>query len=244
MNNFYFSFLITLLSGMSTMLGALIIFIKRENKQKLINFSLIFASSIMLFISIFDLIPTSYLYLNKIYDLIPSFLILFIYSLFGSLLVKTISNNNKSNNLYKLGIISMIALVIHNIPEGIVTFISSNKDLSIGIPLSFSIALHNIPEGISIAIPIYYSQNSSKKALKYTLIAALSEPLGALLAFFFLNNINDYLFGIILSFTAGIMIYLSLFELLKEGIKESKLKDILIYFFCGIIIMIISKLII
>ena len=81
----------------------------------------------------------------------------------------------------------MIAMIIHNIPEGIATFITTNNDITLGISLAIAIALHNIPEGISIALPIYYSTNKKKKAIFYTLISGISEPFGAILAFLFLK---------------------------------------------------------
>ena len=125
------------------------------------------------------------------------------------------------NNLYKLGIISMIALILHNIPEGMITFLTTSKNTSLGISLSLSIALHNIPEGMIISIPIYYGEGSRKKACFYTLIAALSEPFGALISYLFLYNINNFLFAILLSMTAGIMIYLSIYEI--KYYKEKKM---------------------
>ena len=89
-------------------------------------------------------------------------------------------------NLYRVGIISMLAIILHNIPEGIATFISTTKDTSLGISLATSIAFHNIPEGISISIPIYYSTKSKTKAILYTFISALSEQIGAILTYLFL----------------------------------------------------------
>lgn len=245
MNNFFISFLITIISGLSTMIGTIIIFLNLKNKNKIIGSSLIFSASIMLFISIFDLIPSSFSYINKVYEFIPSTLLVLIYVIFGGLFINFISRNNIDNNkLYKLGIISMLALIIHNIPEGIITFISSSKDLSMGIPLAISIALHNIPEGIAISVPIYFSKNQKMKALFYTLIAALSEPLGALFAYLFLRNINDYLFAIIFALTSGIMLYIAIFELIKESLKYNKIKDNILFFSLGIIIIILSKIII
>ncbi len=84
----------------------------------------------------------------------------------------------------------MIVLILHNLPEGIATFLSSYHNTSLGIKLSIAIMLHNIPEGISIAVPIYYAtKNRKKKAIKATLLSGLSEPVGALLAFVFLKKI-------------------------------------------------------
>ena len=88
----------------------------------------------------------------------------------------------------------MIAIILHNVPEGIATFISSSKDISLGISLAIAITLHNIPEGISISIPIYYSTKSKFKALLYTFISGVSEPIGALIAYLFLSKyINDFI---------------------------------------------------
>lgn len=242
MNNFFISFLITVLSGLSTIIGTILIFFNVKNKNKIIGSSLIFSASIMIFISIFDLIPSSFNYINKIYEFIPSIMLILIYIIFGGLLTDYISKkNNNKDNLYKVGIISMLALIVHNIPEGIITFLSSSIDLSIGIPLAISIALHNIPEGIAISVPIYYSKNDKTKALKYTFIAALSEPLGAVIAFLFLRNINDYLFSIIFSITSGIMLYIAIFELIKESLKCNSLKDNVIYFILGIFVMLLSS---
>ncbi len=98
-------------------------------------------------------------------------------------------------------------------------------------------------EGIAIAVPIYYAKKSKKQAFIYTLIAAISEPFGAFIAYLFISQINDYLFAIILSITAGIMIYLSICELLKEYFKNYKYCKVFKYFFLGILIMILSKIV-
>lgn len=131
----------------------------------------------------------------------------------------------ESNKLYKLGIISIIALVLHNIPEGITTFISSSVNMKLGIVLALSIALHNIPEGISIAIPIYYSTKKMSKAFVYTLISGFSELLGAILAYIFLAKyINFFSLAIILAITSGIMIHISIYELIPNAFSYKKTK--------------------
>lgn len=244
MSNFLLSFIITTLSGFATLLGSLIIFVKTKHHSKIIGISLVFSASIMLFVSFFDLIPSSFKLINKFYELLPTLMLLFIYLIFGGVLVNIISSKTpKNNNLYKIGIISMLALMLHNIPEGIITFTSSTKDFNLGVSIAISIALHNIPEGIAIAVPIYYAKNSKKQAFIYTLIAAISEPFGAFIAYLFISQINDYLFALILSLTAGIMIYLSVCELLKEYFNNYKDCKVFKYFFLGFLIMILSKII-
>lgn len=138
----------------------------------------------------------------------------------------------------------MIALIVHNIPEGIITFLTTTKDLHLGISLSFSIALHNIPEGISIFIPIYYGTKSKKKAFLYTFIAGFSEVIGALIAWLFLSKlVNDFFFSFIFAATAGIMLYISVKELIPEAISYGKKKMLYIMFVLGMIIMFLSEFI-
>ena len=129
----------------------------------------------------------------------------------------------------------MIALMLHNLPEGILTFLSSMIDIKLGLKLSFAIMLHNIPEGIAIAVPIYYATRNKSKAIRATFISGLSEPLGAILAWIFLRNyINNFIISIILLFVAGLMISISINDIFEEANKYSR-KNILI----GIILSII-----
>ena len=112
----------------------------------------------------------------------------------------------------------MIALMIHNFPEGIATFVSGYESTSLGISIAIAIALHNIPEGISIAMPIYYSTNSKAKAFKYTLYSGLAEPIGAIIAFLFLRPyINEIILAITFALVAGIMLYISFSELIPAA---------------------------
>ena len=216
MNN-YLSVLVTLIAGFSTFLGSFPIFFKVKKEKLIIAFSLFFSSFVMLYVSIFDLIPDSLNYLFEIYNIFYSFLLFFTYFITGFLIVKVFDRDSDNSSLYRVGVITMFSLILHNIPEGIITFVSLNKNVELGISLAISIALHNIPEGIAISVPIYYSTHSKKKALFYTLIASLSEPFGGVLSYLFFSNINNYLFSFLLSLTAGIMVYLSIFELIKKG---------------------------
>jgi len=133
--------------------------------------------------------------------------------------------------------------MMHNIPEGIITFLTTGNDLGLGIKVALAITLHNIPEGICIAVPIYYSTNSLWKAFKTTLISGLSEPIGAILAYLFLYKyITTEILNIIFILVAGIMITLALDEILKESIKYSEKHNKYIYIgiLIGIVFFIIS----
>ena len=242
MRNIGLPLLLTTISGLSTMIGAIIIFLTKKENKKLLVFSLSFAATIMIGISITDLIPTAYSFLIKYYNLTVIILVLLIGMSFTFLIDQYIPENKTNNSkLYKIGIFSMLAICLHNIPEGIITFISSFEDISLGISLTIAIALHNIPEGISISLPIYYSTHSKFKALLYTFISGISEPIGGLLIYLaFHNYINDFILNFILLFVAGMMSYLSLFKLLPESISNKKYKVTIISIIIGICILLIN----
>ena len=235
------SFLIPFLAGISTIIGYLPTYINEKYQNTVISFSLAFSSSIMFTVSILSLIPEAFHYLNNTLSF-PHIIIILIWINIGiilSLLIdKKLEQKIDNSSLYKLGILSIIALIIHNIPEGITTYLTTTNNLKLGISLSLAIALHNIPEGIAIAVPIYYSTNSRKKAFIYTLVSGFSEFLGAILAHIFLKKyINNFILSVILSITAGIMLHLSIFNLLPNSISYQKPKTILIGLIIGMIIM-------
>lgn len=236
------AFLMTLIAGLSTLIGYLAIYIK-TSKNNLIKISLAFAAGVMLCVSISDLIPESLSLLMIDNSKNKAFMLAFLFVVFGIIITQIIDriipeNNNK---LYKLGVFSMLAIIFHNIPEGIATFLSSATNLTLGISITLAIALHNIPEGISISVPIYESTGNKKKAFVYTLISGMAEPLGAILAFLLLKPIvTDNLMGIILAVTAGIMLYISVCKLLPNALKYKEKSVSIIAFIIGIIFMLIS----
>ena len=244
-NNMY-AFLLSSIAGLSTLIGFLFIFIKK-NRVGIISKALGFASGVMLTISIIDLIPNSLdLIIQKykfMYALILTLLGFFAGVILSSIIDSKVENSSKkSSKLYKLGIITMLVIIMHNIPEGIATYITSTQNIKLGIALTIAIAFHNIPEGISISIPIYYSTNSKLKAFLYTLISGLSEPIGAIIAYLFLAKfVNNTILGILYSIIAGMMVNISINELYKESINYNK-KNTFIYFIIGSFIMIINHL--
>lgn len=247
MNNVNMGFILTILAGLSTMLGTIFIFIKKKSVNIIIA-SLSFAAGVMLTVSITDLIPESYGLLITLFPKFPAiiYMLIFVVSgiLFSILIDKYIPTKSSDNNLYRVGIISMLAIIIHNLPEGIATFMATNSNVMLGISLAIAIALHNIPEGISISIPIYYATNSKFKALFYTFISGISEPFGALLTYLFLSNfINDRIMGFLFGIIAGIMIHISLYELLPTAKSYHKRGVVYLFFLIGIIFMTINHFI-
>lgn len=225
--NKYYGIIVSSIAGISTLIGYLFIYIKAD-KNKVISKSLSFASGVMLTLSLVDLIPTSINYL-KMDNRSLLYAVLFFFV--GIILCLIINTKIKDNDvLYKTGILSMIGIMIHNIPEGIVTYILSTVDMKLGLIFAIAIILHNIPEGISISVPIYYSKKSKKKAFLYTMISGLSEPLGALLSMIFLYKyISNFLIAILFSLIAGLMSYISIFELMKTSFKYDKNKIYILY---------------
>jgi Predicted divalent heavy-metal cations transporter len=240
------AFLLTFLAGISTIIGYFVIWIKGEH-NKLISSSLGFSAGIMFFISLFDLLPNSFKYFQNSFIMGFNIIFCILFFLLGILFSVSINdyiNNkvNKSSSLYKIGLLSLVAIVLHNIPEGIITYLTATIEYKTGILLAISIACHNIPEGICIAIPIYHSTNSKLKAFLAVLLAVLSEPLGAIIAYlFFQKHLSDMLIAILLALVSGFMAALVFTEILPEAQKYSA-KNNIKYFGIGFILIFLIHL--
>ena len=221
--NKYNGIIISLIAGLSTLFGYFSIYIK-GNKEKIIGTSLSFSGGVMIMLSLIDLLPSSIDNFCENNNLITSILYSFIFFIFGYIISKIFNTKIKTKNeLYDVGLSTMIGIIIHNIPEGIVTYILSTINLKLGILFSIAIILHNIPEGIGISIPIYYSTRSKKKSFLYTLLSGISEPIGALLSMIFLYKyVNNFILGILLSIISGLMIYIGFNELIQTSKKYTK----------------------
>lgn len=247
MNHVIYSFIVSSLAGLSTMIGTFVIFLNKNSNKVLVK-SLSFASGVMITVSLTDLIPSSFQLLSSTYfSVFASLLLLTSFTIgvvFSMLIDKYLPDNTNSScnkSLYRLGIFSMIAIILHNIPEGIATFLSSSIDKNLGLSLALAISFHNIPEGISIAVPIYYATGNKKKALFYTFISAISEPLGAFLAYLFLSSfISDTLMGFLFAFIAGIMIHIATYELLPNAKEYKSYKNMVVFFLLGSLVMFLS----
>lgn len=237
------SFFITTLAGLSTIIGYFAIYIK-GNVNKIISLFLSMASGVMVIVSITDLIPSSLTYFSNFFILFR-LIFVFLFIVIGLILSNNISHladKYGDSNLTKLGILSLISIIMHNVFEGIITFMSCQIDLKLGLSMALAITLHNIPEGISIAIPLFYANKNRKKIFIIIIVAGLSELLGAFLTYcFFMPFINNLLLGIMLAITAGIMLNIGLFGLLKEANEYDK-KNTILGFIIGVIVMIISSL--
>lgn len=147
----------------------------------------------------------------------------------------------KDVTLVKTSIFIFFGVFIHNFPEGMATFIGALTEIQLGVLLTIAIALHNIPEGIAVAVPIYACTLDKKKAFKWSFISGMSEPLGAIVTWLILFPfINDYVLSAMLGAVAGIMIYISLDELLPMSRSLAKEHYSIIGIITGMLIMSVS----
>ncbi|MBR5867101.1 MAG: zinc transporter ZupT, partial [Spirochaetaceae bacterium] len=132
--------------------------------------------------------------------------------------VCVVPKKDSRKKLLRTGLFTALAVGIHNFPEGLATFISGMQDTSIAIPIAVAIAIHNIPEGVAVSVPVYFSTGSRKKAFLFSFLSGLSEPIGAIIGYtILLPFMNELIFGIVFAMVAGIMVFISLDELLPSA---------------------------
>ncbi len=152
--------------------------------------------------------------------------------------------------LMRMGLFTALAIGIHNFPEGLATFLAALHDPALGVAIALAIALHNIPEGISVSIPIYYATGNRKQAFLYSAISGLAEPVGAMIGYLVIsiflsgdtNGIPPQVMGILFGGVAGIMVYISLDELLPTSKAYGKGHDSLYGLVSGMMVMALSLL--
>jgi ZIP family zinc transporter len=168
--------------------------------------------------------------------------------------MKAIATTKQSDmpdrTLLRMGLFTALAIAIHNFPEGLATFLAALEDPSLGVAIAIAIALHNIPEGISVSVPIFYATGDRKKAFFWSLLSGLAEPIGAILAYAALRHfvggengvIPSNIMGILFGGVAGVMVYISLDELLPTSRAYGKGHDSMIGLVAGMAIMALSLL--
>lgn len=238
-----FALSLTMFAGLSTGIGSLIALFAKKTNTTFLSVSLGFSAGVMIYVSMIEIFPKAREALfSCCHQEQLSYLVTVIAFFSGMALIAIIDrfvpeNENphevksleamtpqqRDKNLMRMGLMSALAIAIHNFPEGIATFTSALKDPFLGIGITVAIAIHNIPEGIAVSVPIYYATGSRKKSFWYSFMSGLAEPIGALLAFLVLMPfLNDMIFGIIFAAVAGIMVYISFDELLPTSEKYGK----------------------
>ncbi|MBP7864362.1 MAG: zinc transporter ZupT [Acidobacteria bacterium] len=155
------------------------------------------------------------------------------------------------HRLLRMGLFTALAIGIHNFPEGLATFLAALENPGLGVAIAIAIALHNIPEGISISVPIYYATGNRRKAFTYSFLSGLAEPVGALAAYALLwfliggpgGVVPPQVMGIVFAGVAGIMVYISLDELLPASRLYGRGHDSLLGLLGGMVVMALSLLV-
>ena len=258
MNNILLALLLTLLAGLSTAIGGLISILAPNTNKRFLSVALGFSAGVMIYVSMIEIFfkaETSLILefeqkTGKIINVISFFAGMIIIAIIDKLIpseqnpheIKT-EENYKSVKLIRMGLFTALAIGVHNFPEGLATFISAMQSPQVAIPIVVAIAIHNIPEGIAVAVPIYHATGSKSKAFTLSLLSGLAEPLGAFIGFIVLMPImNDIVFGVIFAAVAGIMVFISIDELLPAAREYGKHHLSIYGMISGMIVMAISLL--
>lgn len=246
MNNILIAFLLTLFAGLATGIGSLIALLAKTTNKKFLSVSLGLSAGVMIYVSMVELFADAKNSLilalgekkGSYITVIAFFAGMFLIALIDKLVpseenphelkevlndcqtdeCRRIRKENESKKLMRTGVLTALAIGIHNFPEGLATFVSALSDLNVAIPIAVAIAIHNIPEGISVSVPIYYATGDKKKAFIYSFLSGMSELIGALVGYLFLRNFfTDLTSGIIFALVAGIMVFISFDELLPAA---------------------------
>lgn len=261
------AFGLTVLAGLATGVGSVIAFFARKTDYRFLGISMGFSAGVMLYVSFTEILTKADVSIAAAYGpqlggwvtVLSFFTGIGLIGLIDWMVPKTENPHElrapadlarlkpgsvlepPSAGLMRMGRFAALAIGIHNFPEGMVTFLSALDDLSIGIALTIAVALHNIPEGISVSVPIYYATGSRRRAFVYSVLSGLSEPVGALLGYVLLRAFfTDAVTGVLFAAVAGIMVYISLDELLPAAHRYGREHDALLGIIGGMAVMAIS----
>jgi len=264
LNNVALAFALTVLAGLSTGIGSLIALLAKITNTAVLSVALGFSAGVMIYISMVEIfaeareIAVSVWGNGGLWVVNGAFFAGMILIALIDMLVPSYENPHEprrveeitdlsapvsNNKLLRIGYMMAIAIAIHNFPEGMAAFISVLHDPSVGVAIAIAIAIHNIPEGIAISVPVYYATGDKQKAFLYSFLSGLSEPLGALIGFLILLPfMNEALFAVLFASVAGIMIFISLDELLPAAREYGKAHHSVYGLITGMMVMALSLL--
>lgn len=236
------AFALTILAGLATGVGSALAFFSRKTNTRFLCGALGFSAGVMIYVSMIEIFAKARQALVSDLGEFRGYLYTTIAFFSGMLFIAVIDRivpdvvnphelhsleelddmetSTESGKLMRMGLFSALAIGIHNFPEGLATFASALKDPALGLSIAVAIAIHNIPEGIAVSVPIYYATGSRKKAFTLSFLSGLAEPVGALIGFLLLYRfMTGTVFGILFASVAGIMVFISLDELLPTAEK-------------------------
>lgn len=258
-----FAFGLTMFAGLSTGIGSVLAFFTSRTNTRFLSLALGFSAGVMIYVSFIEIFPKAKEELTAAYGDSMAFWLTTAAFFAGILLIAIIDKlipsfenpheirmvedidkeNAGKSKLMRMGLFTALAIAIHNFPEGLATFIAALEDPGLGIAIAVAIAIHNIPEGIAVSVPIYYATGNKKKAFWYSFSSGLAEPVGATVGFLILMPfLSPLLFGMIFAGVAGIMVFISIDELLPAA-QEFGEHHLSIYgLIAGMMVMAISLL--
>ena len=239
-NNFGIAFSLTMLAGLTTAIGGAVAFITKKDNLKALSLGLGFSAGVMIFISFVDIIPETNVMLKAHFPDYYKWLVYF--GFLVGLLVSVaidyflpdhvdtqelldpdapeVKNEYKHYKLQRAGLMTAVAICIHNFPEGMATFLTTTQNITLGVSVALAIAIHNIPEGIAVALPIYHATGKKRYAMLYAALSGITEPIGALVGMLIFGLfLPQVLVGFLMASVAGIMTYIS-FDTLLPLAKE------------------------
>ncbi|TDX52475.1 zinc transporter ZupT [Orenia marismortui] len=267
MDNVLIAFLLTLFAGLSTGIGSALAFFTKRTNTSFLATSLGFSAGVMIYVSFIEIIPKAQDSLvvalgteNGEWATVGAFFLGIALIAIIDKFVPEAENPHEARDkreirdlqedtiddksqLLRMGMFSALAIAIHNFPEGLATFASALSDPALGISIAIAVAIHNIPEGISVSVPIYHATGDKKKAFIYSFLSGLAEPLGAILGYFvFRAFFSDLTFGVLFGSVAGIMVFISIDELLPTSRKYGHGHQVIYGFVAGMAVMALSLL--
>ena len=229
------AFAICLLAGLSTALGGLFVALQRHPSERFLAAALGFSAGVMLYISLVELLPEGVDGLEEagvagaaMWGPVAFFAGVLLIAVIDRFVPEDINPHEEpsktgSVRMRKVGVITALAIAIHNFPEGFATFFVALQDVSLALPLAFAIAIHNIPEGIAVAVPLREATGKKWAAAGWAALSGLAEPVGAIIGYIFLKPfLGPASLGITFAVIAGIMVFVSLDKLLPTAIATGR----------------------
>ena len=253
-NNLELALLLTTIAGLSTGIGSTIAYFIKKPKMSYLCFSLGLSAGVMLYVSFVELLPDAFETVGEIVGLYAFFAGIVVIGVIDVLIpegenphafkeVKPRRKGRTDKALLRVGLLTALAVGIHNFPEGLATFGTALNDVKLGLLITFAIAIHNIPEGISVSMPIYYATGDKKKAFFYSFMSGVAEPIAAVLGLLILIPIlSEGVLAFLLAFVAGIMVYISVDELVPVAQKYDTGHCAILGIILGMLIMAVSLL--
>jgi ZIP family zinc transporter len=238
LNHPAYAFLLTALAGLCTGVGSVLAFFTHRTNRSFLAVSMGFSAGVMLYVSMVEILPKGRIALAAEWGdkagswaaVLAFFGGMFLIALIDKLIPAPENPHEQhdveevdaygpdrprkrqardvSARMLRMGLLTALAIGIHNFPEGMATFVVALREPAMGAAIAVAIALHNIPEGIAVSVPIFYATGSRRRAFVYSFLSGVAEPVGALVGVFVIRNIGDAVFGLLFAAVSDIMVFI------------------------------------